>query len=211
MIEMARRSSTCGRLNHDDDDEDSDEEDDDVAPSPARPPRRPYLLVIVDVDPGGDRSATLESGWTVPRATLGEWACDCSLGRVVMQGSSQVLDLGRSTRTPSAPQRRAVIARDRHCIVPGCRRKAQWCDVHHVHWWDHGGPTDLENLALICRRHHRLVHRKLIVVLPGENPGTFEIRRPDGSRLHDPPVTAPAWRARSPGAAIVSRPAARRR
>jgi hypothetical protein len=50
MIEMARRSSTCGRLNHDDDDIDEEEADDD-APSPARPPRRPYLLAIVDIDP----------------------------------------------------------------------------------------------------------------------------------------------------------------
>jgi hypothetical protein len=50
--------------------------------------------------------------------------------------------------------RKAVIARDRHCQHPGCRVAAEWCDVHHVVHWIDGGPTDLDNLVLLCRRHH---------------------------------------------------------
>jgi hypothetical protein len=48
--------------------------------------------------------------------------------------------------------------RDRGCCFPGCRRPARHCEAHHLHWWEHGGPTDLENGALLCWAHHRLVH-----------------------------------------------------
>jgi len=68
------------------------------------------------------------------------------------------LDVGRASRTVTAPQRRAVVVRDRHCRFPGCDRPPGWGDVHHiVHWLDQGR-TDLDNLILLCRRHHTLVH-----------------------------------------------------
>jgi hypothetical protein len=69
-----------------------------------------------------------------------------------------VLDLGRSVRTVTPAQRRALIARDRGCIVPACRAGPEFCDGHHVRWWRHGGTTDLANLALLCQRHHSAVH-----------------------------------------------------
>jgi len=84
--------------------------------------------------------------------------CDAKIGRIVMQGTSEVLDLGRATRLASPAQRRAVLRRDEHCVWPGCDRPPPMCDVHHVIPWNHGGPTDLENLALVCGHHHRRIH-----------------------------------------------------
>jgi hypothetical protein len=67
-----------------------------------------------------------------------------------------VLDVGRKTRTIPAAIRRALIARDACCQFPGCSAKR--CDAHHIDHWIDGGSTSLDNLVLICRRHHRLVH-----------------------------------------------------
>jgi HNH endonuclease len=72
--------------------------------------------------------------------------------------ASQPLDVGRASRVIQPAQRSALAVRDGGCIFPGCDRPLAWCDAHHlVHWLD-GGPTDLANLALLCRAHHRAVH-----------------------------------------------------
>jgi len=69
-----------------------------------------------------------------------------------------VWDEGRRYRTAPARLRRALNLRDRHCVFPGCRIAAAWCQAHHVLEWEHGGNTDLSNMALVCARHHRFVH-----------------------------------------------------
>jgi hypothetical protein len=71
---------------------------------------------------------------------------------------SQPLDLGRTTRVVSPAQRTALSVRDGGCVVPGCDRPLGWCEAHHLWHWLDGGPTDLDNLALLCRAHHRAVH-----------------------------------------------------
>jgi hypothetical protein len=93
----------------------------------------------------------------IPRATAERLLCDCALGRVV-KGRSQLLDLGRRTRTVPDRLRRAIVLRDEHCQFPGCRAPASWCDAHHLVWWTRGGETSLENCVLLCRRHHVAVH-----------------------------------------------------
>jgi Domain of unknown function (DUF222)/HNH endonuclease len=71
---------------------------------------------------------------------------------------SQPLDVGRASRVISPAQRSALAVRDGGCVFPDCARPLAWCEGHHlVHWLD-GGPTDLANLALLCRAHHRAVH-----------------------------------------------------
>jgi len=79
----------------------------------------------------------------------------------VLTGPSEVLDLGRSRRLASRAQWLALVARDSGCVLPGCHAPPSWCDVHHLLEWtaDHG-PTDLDNLALVCRRHHLDLHRR---------------------------------------------------
>ncbi|MDH6283813.1 HNH endonuclease signature motif containing protein [Prescottella agglutinans] len=84
-------------------------------------------------------------------------ACDCHLTPIVMDDGIP-LHLGRTTRTVSKKQRRALIARDHGCAFPGCGAPPAHCEGHHIHHWADGGPTDLDNLVLLCRYHHRLLH-----------------------------------------------------
>lgn len=88
------------------------------------------------------------------------------------------LDLGRTTRLANRAQRRALRALYRGCAVPGCDAAFDQCTIHHLHWWRHGGCTDMVNLLPLCSRHHHLVHdagwtlhlgpnRKLTVTTPG--------------------------------------------
>lgn len=108
-------------------------------------------------------------------------ACDAVVSRVLMDGPSRVLDVGRATRTIPPPLRRAVVARDRCCIAPGCYAAPEHCEVHHVVFWEDGGETSLGNSALTCRRHHGFVHLR----------GWQVVVRPDGSRTLVPPSWLP--------------------
>jgi hypothetical protein len=71
---------------------------------------------------------------------------------------SQPLDVGRTSRVVQPAQRAALAVRDGGCVFPGCDRPQTWCEAHHLRHWLDGGPTDLVNLALLCRAHHRAVH-----------------------------------------------------
>jgi hypothetical protein len=84
--------------------------------------------------------------------------CDAAISRVITDGPSQILDLGRQTRTVSDAQWRALVARDKHCTHKGCRVPPGFCEAHHIDHWEHGGPTDLNNLKLYCWRHHIAEH-----------------------------------------------------
>jgi hypothetical protein len=112
-------------------------------------------------------------------------ACDGVARRVLVDAAGEVLDLGRRTRTVTDAQRRAVVARDRHCRFPGCRRSSRSCQVHHLVFWDDGGASDMHNLCLLCWFHHRVVHE-----------GGWKLEhidheivavRPNGTHVHDPP------------------------
>jgi hypothetical protein len=72
----------------------------------------------------------------------------------------ELLDLGRTVRLATPKQVQALWIRDQGCTFPGCSRPPSWCDAHHVWHWCDGGPTDLSNLALLCPRHHTIVHQK---------------------------------------------------
>ena len=76
-----------------------------------------------------------------------------------MAGSGDPLRMGRTLRCANRHQRRALTVRDGGCLFPGCGRPAHWCDAHHADHWDTNGTTDIENLALLCRHHHRVTHR----------------------------------------------------
>ena len=100
-----------------------------------------------------------------------------------------LLDVGRKTRTIPPAIRRALTARDRRCRFPGC--DAYHCDAHHVRHWADGGTTRLDNLLLVCRRHHRAVHEEgFRVELRDDGEACFFW--PDGRPLPDVPP-APTW------------------
>ena len=133
-----------------------------------RPATPSTLDVIVDLDtvmgriPADLTRARCEIIGVGPidRDTALRLACDAAVGRVITRGRSEVLDVGRRTREPTPALRRALNARDRTCVEPGCEVPAEWCDAHHrVHWVD-GGTTDLDNLELRCRRHHIAQHQR---------------------------------------------------
>jgi hypothetical protein len=80
------------------------------------------------------------------------------LPAVLGGAATQPLEVGRASRVVGAAQRTALAVRDGGCVFPGCSRPLAWCEAHHLRHWLHGGPTDLANLALVCRAHHRAVH-----------------------------------------------------
>ena len=155
---------------------------------PAGTSRCPAVTVPSDRVPG---QAALEDadGLRVSAETAKRMACDAAV--VVMRhgADGSVLDVGRKTRTIPPALRRALQARDRQCRFPGCH--ARRCDAHHVRSWADGGPTRLDNLVLLCRRHHRAVHEEGFQVGMGPA-GDTEFRWPDGRPFPDAPV-APAW------------------
>ncbi|MPY89123.1 MAG: DUF222 domain-containing protein [Luteitalea sp.] len=128
-------------------------------------------------------------GACVSAETSRRIACDAST--VVMRHASDgtVLDVGRKRRTIPPAIRRALAARDHRCRFPGCT--ARHCDAHHVHHWADGGPTRLENLVLLCKRHHRAVHEEGFTITRSAD-GTVGVCRPDGRQL-PPAPTAPRW------------------
>ena len=99
-----------------------------------------------------------DEGQVLDAAALSALTCESVVQRVVM-ADSRLLDLGRDVRTARHWQRRAVIARDRHCRAPGCRVKPRFCDVHHVDHWIDGGRTDVARMVLLCGTHHREFHK----------------------------------------------------
>ena len=96
--------------------------------------------------------------------------CDCFLSTVLLDGHGAPLDAKPGKRLVNAEQRVALIARDRGCAFPGCTCVPAWTDAHHIRHWANGGPTVMNNLVLLCRSHHRLMHRKSGFV------GKWEIR-----------------------------------
>jgi hypothetical protein len=121
---------------------------------------RPQLAVTVGYDPLIRRLGVgrLESGDGVSPATVRRLACDVQVLPMVLGGAGQVLDAGRARRLATGPLRRALVVRDRGCAFPDCDRPPRWCDGHHLRSWTAGGPSELSNLVLLCRRHHRLIH-----------------------------------------------------
>jgi hypothetical protein len=75
-----------------------------------------------------------------------------------LRGPTQVLDVGRSSRTATAAIRRALAVRDKGCVMPGCDRPPSRCEAHHVVHWADGGATALDNCVLLCGFHHHFVH-----------------------------------------------------
>jgi hypothetical protein len=106
----------------------------------------------------GVAGGEMEFSLPISSASVQRMACDCSVTRVLLSQDSLPIDLGRSRRVIDGALSKALKIRDQHCRWPGCERSASYCDGHHLVHWIHGGPTDLDNLVLLCRRHHRMVH-----------------------------------------------------
>ncbi|OZD67915.1 HNH endonuclease [Rhodococcus sp. 05-340-1] len=108
----------------------------------------------------GDGTSVGWLPWMGPlsRNTSRQLACDCVLTAIVMDENGNPLNLARTARTVTAKQRKALTARDHGCAFPGCGKPAAWTEGHHIWHWGDGGPTDMNNLVLLCGFHHRLIH-----------------------------------------------------
>ena len=128
----------------------------------------PHVSYVFDAERDLDASADLVARAIAERRHHGRLSeamlelllCDCDVSRVIVAGRSEVLDVGRATPTATAAQWKALVVRDQHCQHPGCTRPPSHCQAHHIWHWTRGGPTNLDNLVLLCWYHHRQRHRQ---------------------------------------------------
>ena len=142
----------------------------------------PRIVVHATVDqllgrPGAGRAVCEQVG-SVNAAALRRLSDDAVLQAVVMAPSGALLRLGRSVRCFTPAQRRALLARDGGCVIPGCDAPSAWLEGHHVTAWAAGGATDVDNAVLVCGAHHSAV-----------TVGVWGVRMVAGL----PQVRAPGW------------------
>ena len=130
-----------------------------------------------------------DGGIHVSAATARRLACDAAKVEMQHGVNGEILDVGRRTRTISPALRRALASRDGHCRFPGCRNRRT--DAHHLVHWADGGETVLENLVLLCRRHHRAVHEEGFRITL-DAAGEVAFTRPDG-RPFPQAAPPPLW------------------
>ena len=112
------------------------------------------------------RPGVTESATELTVFELRKLACDAGIIPAVLNGRSEVLDIGRITRTIPPQIRRALIARDQGCVWPGCDKPPIDCVGHHIWHWIDGGPTSVANLASLCHRHHNHLHKHNLELHP---------------------------------------------
>jgi hypothetical protein len=151
---------------------------------------RPHVRVTIDWQAlcaarGAVGVAGGELGWAGPITpeTARRLACDASVVRIITGPDGLPLDVGRAQRTAGAAIRRAVELRDGSCVFAGCDAPPEWCDVHHVVHWAHGGPTSCDNGALLCERHHTSCHEGGFTVRRDPGTGRWHTYRPDGTEI----------------------------
>ena len=155
-------------------------------------PGRPEMLVVVDAT-APDRPPSIDWGLPVeiPRAVLDDLAGAADITTVVVRNGVVLhapgrLDLGRATRLANRAQRRALRGLYRTCMVPGCSTHFDHCQIHHIHWWERGGRTDLANLGPVCNRHHHLIHDGGWIIRLGPH-REITVVTPDGVTRGPPP------------------------
>ncbi len=128
---------------------------------------RPAINVTISVESlqkrPGSRGAELDWAGDITAETARRLGCDATIRRIVLGPDSQPLDVGRARRLVTPAQRAALAVRDGGCTWfshynTRCTRPSWWCDAHHILPWADGGTTDLDNLRLLCRTHHRRTH-----------------------------------------------------
>jgi hypothetical protein len=125
------------------------------------PHRRP-LTVNVTIDLPtlmglAENPGELAGYGPIPASLAREIAADGRWKRFITEPiTGNLLDFGREHYEPPQALKDFLIARDRTCRFPGCRRSAILSDLDHAQSWESGGATSSENLGALCRRHHKL-------------------------------------------------------
>jgi len=169
--------------------------------SSGSPERRPEVNVLVSFERLVDQASvrgvceTID-GIALPVSTVRRLCCDADVFPTVLGADGEALDVGRTRRTATRSQRRALAAMHRSCVHPDCSIGFDACRIHHVRFWtEHHGPSDLDNLIPLCERHHHAVHDGgWGLTMTPDRVATWT--RPDGeSTIRAPPLTAPTGRA----------------
>lgn len=153
-------------------------------------PDRATVVVHVDLEAliDRDRGAEIVGGPVIAPEIASELLCDCRLQVVVNDALDRAVGIGHESRIVPRWLRRQLKKRDRGCTFPGCSEKF-YLDAHHIIWWEHGGPTQLDNLTMVCHYHHKLIHQHgWGVVLDVQQRAQWH--RPDGTP-YEPKVKAP--------------------
>ncbi len=140
----------------------------------------PTLVVNVDAQDyaAGTGWATIPGADTaVPLSIAAHTACTGTIQRVLFE-EGRIIGITVTDRVFTVHQRRAIIARDKECLIPGCHVPASWCEIHHVTEYARGGPTHTDNGVPLCWWHHRSLDRS-----------GWEIRMANGV----PQIRGPAW------------------
>jgi uncharacterized membrane protein YgcG len=124
------------------------------------PGTKAQLCIVMDLEylvTEGERGRCEIPGvGALARSELERLGCDADIYGIIFDGRGVPLHHGRRTRTVSPQQWRTLVARDGGCVI--CGAKPSLCQAHHVKFWSRGGPTDIDNLVLLCHNHHRWVH-----------------------------------------------------
>jgi hypothetical protein len=164
LIELARLAMNAGQLP-------------ETAGEPTQVVTQTFLSDLIARLEAGDTCHSTLDGVPITPNTARMLACDAGIIPAVLGGASEVLDLGRSTRTWSRAQRKAAKVRaDGHCEAPKCRASIERCDLHHEQHWARGGKSDLNNGIYLCTYHHWLTHHTHWHVSRNKR-GHVEIRR----------------------------------
>jgi hypothetical protein len=144
------------------------------------------LVVHLDADEG---TARIDHGPAIPRRTAERIGCGARVRALLRDARGNPLYLGRTRRLVSKTLRAAIHARDHcECRFPGCH-ETRHLDAHHIQPWWLGGRTDIDNVILLCDRHHRLIHDHGYRMRGRGTDVTF--LRPTGEPI---PATGPAIR-----------------
>ena len=160
-----------------------------AAGNPDATPGVPHLMVTIDFE--DLKNATSQalgdlmfSGATLSAAAVRRLACDAAILPIVLGSNSQALDVGTEQRFVNRAMRRALIKRDKGCVI--CQAPPPYCHAHHIIHWIDGGPTSLDNLALFCGGHHHAIHKGHYTVTITN--GVVHVTRPEWA---DPPEANP--------------------
>lgn len=129
--------------------------------------------------------AEIDDGPVIGHERIRRLTCDASVVPILESEDGNLLSVGRKTRTVPPALRRALKRRDGGCRFPGCQQR-HYVDAHHIEHWADGGETRLDNLVLLCRRHHRMLHEGGYTIRALDDAG-MQFLYPDGRVI---PATA---------------------
>jgi hypothetical protein len=150
------------------------------------------------------RRCELTNGTPITISTAQRLLCNCTLTTLVhktlQDGHIEIIGITDTLRDATWRQRQALATRDGGCTFPGCHTPPERCHAHHIHSYEHGGPTLTHNLALVCNYHHHLLHEGQWHLTRDATTNELQLTKPDrtpipltphGHKITQPPTPPP--------------------